>query len=196
MLKLHFLPKETGRLRYINNWLTMTVIILALYIMLMPLLPQAEWWVKEESPLQTWTSERVDAAEPIIKDNRLFIPSLGMSQQIHDGGIEQLRKGVWRRPNTSTPNQNSNTVLVGHRFTYDGDGVFYHLDKVKTSDKITVHWSGKAYNYVVDDILVVKASAVEIESPTDDATLTIYTCTPLWSAKDRLVIRAHLEESV
>jgi sortase (surface protein transpeptidase) len=31
-----------------------------------------------------------------------------------------------------------------------------------------------------------------VEAPTDEHILTLYTCTPLWSAKDRLVIKARL----
>ncbi|MDQ3123410.1 MAG: sortase [bacterium] len=179
--------------RRFNNVLTVVAVVIALYIILLPLLPQLAWWVKEQSPIKTWTSNQQEVAaeaEEPIKDNRLLIPSLSLNKEIHEGGAESLNKGVVRRGQTSTPDKGSNTVLVGHRFTYDGKGVFYHLDKVKKGDEITVHWNKKAYKYRVTEIVVVKADAIEIEAPTKDDLLTIYTCTPLWSAKDRLVIKA------
>ena len=37
---------------------------------------------------------------------------------------------------------------------------------------------------------VVEKTAVEIESPTEDDILTLYTCTPLWSSSKRLVVQA------
>jgi len=48
--------------------------------------------------------------------------------------------------------------------------------------------------YTVDRIKQVTATAVEIEAPTARPTLTLYTCTPLWNPKDRLVVTATLQE--
>lgn len=81
-------------------------------------------------------------------------------------------------------------MLVGHRFTYDGNGVFYHLDKLKVGDQLAVFWEGKKYQYTVTETKVVPATATEVEDQTQDPQLTLYTCTPLWSAKDRLVVIA------
>jgi sortase A len=57
-----------------------------------------------------------------------------------------------------------------------------------------LHWEGKPYRYMVKNILVVSPSQINIEEPTGENILTLYTCTPLWSAKDRLVIQAVQEE--
>ena len=99
-------------------------------------------------------------------------------------------------PHTSTPDKGGNTVLVGHRFTYKNpEGVFYHLDKVQLGDAITLHWQGNAYDYEVAEIKVVPANEISVEDNTAEPQLTIYTCTPLWSVKNRLVIIAKpLEE--
>jgi sortase A len=131
--------------------------------------------------------------EPIPSENTLIIKSLGMREKIFEGeSIYTVNRGVWRRPHTSTPDQGGNTVMVGHRFTYSGQSVFYNLDKVKQGDEITVFWNSKAYTYVVDGIGVVPPEAVEVEAPTAEPRLTLYTCAPLLTAKDRLVIRAKL----
>ena len=117
--------------------------------------------------------------------------SLGMEETINEGNsIATLRKGVWRLPHTSTPDKGGNTVLVGHRFTYSGQAVFYHLDKVKQGDRITIVWKGKLYSYEVKTIKVVPPTEVSVEANTKEPMLTIYTCTPLLTAKDRLVIQA------
>lgn len=102
--------------------------------------------------------------------------------------------GVWRVPTTSTPSQESNTVLVGHRFSYKNPSVFYHFDKVKKGDTIYVSWKKKIYVYRVDTIRIVTPDAKDVEAPTEDPRLTIYTCTPLWSTSHRLVIESELKK--
>lgn len=84
--------------------------------------------------------------------------------------------------------------MAGHRFTYSGKAVFYYLDKVAINDNMTLYWQGKRYDYVVTSVNVVPPTDAKLVAPTDTPTLTIYTCTPLWSAKDRLVITAKLAE--
>lgn len=184
-------------LRQFNDALTAVIVGLALYIIAAPFLPQLSFWVQEESPVKAFTSKSEDVqseAQAQATSNRLFIPRLGLSEIIQEGGVEKLKNGVVRRSHTSTPKNGSNTVLVGHRFMYDVRGVFYHLDKVEKGSEIIVHWDGKSYSYKVNDVFVVAADQVSIEAETNESVLTIYTCTPLWTAKDRLVVRAELME--
>ena len=105
-----------------------------------------------------------------------------------------VNRGVWRLPDGSMPNRDSNTVLVGHRFSYKNPSVFYHLDKVKEGDNIYVSWKKKVYLYKVDKIRTVKPDETSVEDPTQEPQLTIYTCTPLWSTSHRLVIESRLEK--
>jgi sortase A len=108
-----------------------------------------------------------------------------------------LSKGLWRRPHGSTPAKENNTVIVGHRLTYTNPrGSLYHLDKVRAGDSIGVTWDNKKYLYTVVEIKVVKADETAVEAPTDTPRLTIYTCTPLWLPKDRLVVVAELEKKL
>ncbi len=199
MIKHLFSISQTGKLRLLNNWLNIAIAVLALYIVIAPLLPQATWIVSEHTPLGNvidQSAEVTAAANESPGANRLFVPRLGLNEQIYEGGVEQLNNGVLRRNFTSTPPEESNTVLAGHRFGYDGTGVFYHLDKLRPGDEITVHWEGTSYVYAVQDSKVVTADAVYIEAPTDEPLLTLYTCTPLWNAVDRLVVTAALTSGV
>ncbi len=96
--------------------------------------------------------------------------------------------GTWHRPNTSNPGETGNSVIIAHRYTYRGASTFYNLDKLKNDDEIIVYRQGKEYDYAVTDVKTVPPSAAEIEKSTGDTRLTLYTCTPLWNAKNRLVI--------
>lgn len=129
--------------------------------------------------------------KPIPKENRLVIPSLQLDQEIYEGDYANtLEKGVWRKPYTSTPDRGGNTVLAGHRFNYSKPSVFYHLDKVKEGERFSLYWNGQEYVYEVSSIQVVSPLALEVEKSSDEPLLTIYTCTPVWSSKQRLVIQA------
>lgn len=180
-------------LRNFNHILTIIVVLLAVYIMVNPFISNFSWWVRYEAPVisRAPSLPASVSGSNILKDNTVIIPNLGLAERIYAGPTaSELNKGVWLRPNTSNPANESNTVLAGHRFTYSGQDVFYHLDKVSINDSIEIHWEGVRYEYVVKEIKVVPPTAIEVEAPTDSARLTLYTCTPLWSAKDRLVIVA------
>lgn len=124
--------------------------------------------------------------------NRLIIPSMLLDEPIFEGKTARtLRQGLWHRPLTSAPNAGGNTVIVGHRFTYSNPhGTLYHLDKVKVGDHVGLVYSGQAYRYKVQTVRVVHADDASVEAPSTEPRLTIYTCTPLWWPKDRLVVVA------
>jgi sortase A len=108
-----------------------------------------------------------------------------------------LNKGIWRWPASSTPDKGGNTVLLGHRFTYTNPrGVFYFLNKVKVGDEVGVVWQNTTYRYKVSGVKVVPPTDTSILNATEKPTLTLYTCTPLWWPKDRLVITAQLENAL
>lgn len=169
---------------------------LCVYIIAAPLLPNLTfWWNKsivKNSPPLVAAAENPEQTEAIPAENTLVIPRLNLQQPIHSGNRwEGLKKGVWQNTHASSPGDGFNTVLMGHRFTYGGPAVFYHLDKVQTGDKIIVYWQQQKYEYVVDEIIEVPPTAVEVEQKdVGREQLTIYTCTPLVTAKNRLVIKA------
>jgi sortase A len=110
-----------------------------------------------------------------------------------EASVAYLDKGPWNVYGTSTPDKGSNTVIAGHRFGFTSPyGPFYFLDKLETNDRITVDWKGTEYTYKVVGMETVPPTQVSIQDPTKNPTLTLFTCTPLWSAKDRLVVQADL----
>jgi sortase A len=188
---------HTGRLRRFNNALSAIIVLLSLYILATPWLPELDFWWRNKTGSQPELvrAEKANTEVNYPKDNTLVIPALNMQELIHEGnGEDVLMKGIWHRPQTGSPDKPGNTVLAGHRFTYSNPAVFYHLDKVKMGDEIIVYWQSKKYVYQVTGIYEVSPSAVEVEKATAEPKLTLYTCTPLWTSKNRLVIEAGLKE--
>ena len=190
-------------LRMANNLMTAVIVSINLYIIALPILPQFKLWRDKRGAIATagipyktnlsGEQDKNDKRTETPKDNRVIIPKLALNEFIYEGSSPYLvNKGVWARPKTSTPDKGSNTVLVGHRFTYDGPATFYHLDKVIAGDKVIIFWHGVEYDYEVTGSKIVAPTAVEVEAPTSEPTLTIYTCTPLWTAKNRLVLTTKL----
>ena len=182
------------RLPIINRLLLTAIILINAYIILLPFLPKVSYEVSKFTS-DTKSINTPEERKAIDRSkNHVVIPSMNLNEFIWVGNNEKLvNKGIWHIPHSSTPDKGSNTVLVGHRFTYKNTAVLYHLDKVKTGDPIAVAWDGKLYNYVVSESKIVKPSDVYVEDPTEDSILTIYTCNPVWSTRERLVVVARLE---
>ena len=128
---------------------------------------------------------------------RLVVPAMLLNEPINEGAnLSALNHGgTWRRPKTSTPDAGGNTVIVAHRYTYTNPrGTFYFLNKIKVGDEIGVFWHGKRYVYRTTSVRTVNPNDTTVEAPTKNAQLTLYTCTPLWLPKDRLVVIAELEK--
>lgn len=184
-------------LKRLNNYLTIAVIALGIYIIVAPFLPLLASRVhnlnkQPATDVSVAVSNKVSTL-PISNDEVLAIPRLDLTETIHTGSsVYELNKGVWLVPHTSSPDQGSNTVIIGHRFTYAGPAVFYFLDKVQLNDRITIDWQHKQYTYQVTSIKVVSPTEIAVQNPTSKAQLTLYTCTPLITAKNRLVITAPL----
>lgn len=133
------------------------------------------------------------AVKPKPRDNRLVIPKIGVDVAIvvSPNQEEALAKGIWHIPGTSFPDRGGNTVLSGHRFRFlSGNRTLYLLDKLKKGDPVIIYWKGKEYDYIVRGERIVKPNQVEILDNTNKPRLTIFTCAPLFSTKERLVLIA------
>jgi LPXTG-site transpeptidase (sortase) family protein len=187
------------RLNHINTALLIAIVIINGYILVMPALPSFLFWIRQDEAAVSALQKRVDANPHVGRPdaatqqpNSLVIPRLQLDEQVLAGqSAAVLKQGLWLRPQGSKPYEGGNTVIAGHRFTYtDPQGSFYHLDKMQLGDRIALFWEGKRYVYRVTEMKTVKANQIEIEQATDTARLTLYTCTPLWLPKDRLVVVA------
>lgn len=206
----HHAPR-LGEKHYLilNHVLLLILVILSGYILFIPFLPEfyeiynkafdrtKGYKYKSRLASSEIQSKKIDtqSLKKVPNDGDfMVIPKIGVDTPITEGiGPEALSKGVWRRPQSSTPDAGGNTVITGHRFLYaSGPKTFYHLDKMSLGDRFFIFWDGKEYDYEVEEIFTVTPDRVDIEDNTDRSIVTLYTCTPLWSATHRLVVRAKL----
>lgn len=123
-----------------------------------------------------------------VSDDPLFV--------VDGVGYEQLRRGPGHYPDTAAPGAQGNFAVAGHRTTYGAP--FYSLDELRAGDEVRVtDGSGQRHVYRVVDREVVSPTAgwVLRDDPlaTDRPTLTLTTCHPRFSARQRLVVFAELE---
>lgn len=177
---------------HINNLLSLVVVLLAIYIIGMPFLPELTLALQTKDLLQIENNLNAEDTNQQVVPNKVIIPKIGVNSLILEGSSSAvLDQGIWRRPNSSTPGIGSNTVLVGHRFLYTtGPNTFYHLPKLVAGDHITIWWDNKKYIYTVYETKIVYPVGANIEKPSEEEVLTIYTCTPLWNPTHRFVVQA------
>ena len=121
----------------------------------------------------------------------LRIPKIGVDSAVVQG-IERpdLRKGPGHYPLTPLPGQLGNAAIAGHRTTYGAP--FYRLDELVKGDDISIRTAAGTYHYAVTGQLIVPPTDVSVLDATPDATLTLTTCNPRYSARQRLVVHATL----
>ena len=122
---------------------------------------------------------------------RIIIPSAEVDDIMVEGvGREDLKKGPGHMPWTPLPGQPGNAVVSGHRTTYGAP--FFYLDQVVVGDDIYVETLIGRHTYRVREILEVEPTDVWVTDPRPGAWLTLTTCTPRYSAAQRLIIVAQL----
>lgn len=142
----------------------------------------------------------------VSQDPRLIIPKINVDVPAlydvgadHDSQMAAMAKGVahFAIPGANShPGEVGNTVLSGHSSNdlFDqGDYkfIFAQLEKLTKGDTIYANYQGKRYTYVITKMEVVKPSQVDkLIYPTDKPVLTLITCTPLGTARDRLLVTA------
>jgi LPXTG-site transpeptidase (sortase) family protein len=179
--------------RTLNDVLTFTIFLFVLFLITKPFSPYIGFLFAEKKSFPQYVQPQSNV--PIPSGKRLIIPSIKMDEVVYEGEASStVHKGVWFRPNSQPPNTGGNTVLAGHRFSYSPviKQPFYFLDKVKIGDDIALVWDKKVSSYTVVSIDIVPPTATSIERNTHDDRLTLYTCTPLWTAQYRLVITAKM----
>lgn len=124
---------------------------------------------------------------------RLVVPSLGLEAIVFEGvGTETLAKGPGHIPGTPIPGQPGNSVISGHRTTYGRP--FYDFDLLAAGDRIEIETSIGNHVYEVRESFIVEPTDVWVTDDRPGAWLTLTTCHPRFSARQRLIITAELVE--
>lgn len=120
------------------------------------------------------------------------IPAIGLDQVLVEGvGKDELAKGPGHYAHSVMPGELGNAALAGHRTTYGAP--FNRIDELKPGDPIVVTTLDGAFTYRVSEQRIVAPDDVSVVMPTEDARLTLTTCNPKYSARERLVVVAELE---
>lgn len=192
--------------------LDVLVISLALYLMLLPILPEIKYRIFElfkndDSFEDVETVESLDVNTKRIlaglptadfqeSPERIIIDKIGVNAPIVESSDpdEGLSRGAWRDPSGSTPGSAGNTIITGHRFKYlpPSNLTFYLLHKLEVNDKFSIVWKGELYHYVVREKKIVAPTELDILEQAEKSIVTIYTCDPIYSQKNRLVIVGEL----
>lgn len=172
------------------------------FLLLQPFFPSIGYSVRTavsgDNAVPLLPSFREPTDEPtaaIAGESTLTIPKIGVAIAVIEGDDERaLDSGAWRVPTTSANPTLGNMALAAHRYKRKppASETFYLLDKLEPGDELTLAWRGTAYRYAVTTTQVVEPTAVEVLAPTTEPTLTLITCTPLFSTAQRLVVTAKL----
>ena len=136
----------------------------------------------------------------------IWMPRIGMvdnkAKVVFEGvGHEDLKRGPGHYPGTALPGEVGNMVISGHRTTYGAP--FNRIDELRVGDAIVLETRDTWFTYRMVRQQIVRPSAVEVTFPVPgnrDATptkklLTLTTCNPKYSAKQRLIVTAELQSA-
>jgi sortase A len=129
----------------------------------------------------------------------LDIPKIQLDNKVVVEGVgrDELRKGPGHVPSTVPPGQPGTFGVSGHRTTYGAP--FYRLDELAKGDTITVVTREAIYTYAVTRTAIVRPTDTQVLDNvrgTDGElkpTITLTTCHPRYSARQRLVVFGDLK---
>lgn len=150
------------------------------------------------APLITMKPISVNALPaPAKSDNRIVIPKIGVNIAYGEGKASLDKGAEWRYPERGNPENGGNFIIAAHRFSIQPTPLatiekspFYSIDKLIVGDKIVVDYKGTRYGYEINKVTSVSAEQTQIEAPSEEAKLTLYSCELDGSNAGRVVITA------
>ncbi len=132
--------------------------------------------------------ETIERGDPV---GRIVIPDIGVDWIMVEGvNLTDLKKGPGHYPDTPLPGQAGNAAIAGHRTTYGAP--FANVDQLEVGDQILVSTIQGNFTYEVSETVIVKPSQVDVLEEKGDNRLTLTTCHPKYSARERMIIIGQL----
>jgi len=120
------------------------------------------------------------------------IPSINLSQGLVEGIADDvLQYYLGHFEGSAMPGEKGNFAVAGHRVS-DYSEAFVNLYKAEIGDEILVKANKKEYVYEITESFIVAPDRVDVLDDTDDATITLVTCTV--GAKERVIVKGKLVE--
>lgn len=143
---------------------------------------------------QNETQAQSAAAIPEGVMGVMVIDKIDMTAPIVEGTrIKNIQYALGHFEDTALPGDNGNFAVAGHR-SYTFGEYFSRLDELVAGDTVKVIYGSVIYTYTVDETMVVEPESIEVLDPTANATITLVTCTPKWTATHRLIVKGTLTE--
>jgi sortase A len=116
--------------------------------------------------------------------------------------VADLKRGPGRIVQSAQPGEVGNLVISGHRTTYGAP--FADVDRLVPGDAVVVETRDRWFTYRVTGTRIVAPTAVEVTLPVPgqpgaeptERLLTLTTCHPKYSARERMIVSAVLEEDL
>lgn len=133
-----------------------------------------------------------EVPDPGEAAGRIEIPAVGLDWIFVQGVTSaDLKSGPGHYPDTPMPGQAGNAAIAGHRTTYGAP--FNRIDELTPGDEIVITTVQGRFRYEVAEQLIVDPSQVEVLLPIPGRnTLTLTSCHPKYSARQRIIVRADL----
>lgn len=150
----------------------------------------------EPERVETWKGiieyfpeDPVGVGEPF---GYMTIPSIEMADVAIFEGVdrETLQSGPGHVQASPLPGQPGNAVMSGHRTTYGRP--FFDFDLLVVGDEIEVETAIGIHLYAIREVHVVAPTDVWVADPRPGGWLTLTTCEPKFSARQRLVVFAEM----
>jgi sortase A len=117
------------------------------------------------------------------------IPALDVDMAFVEGvGLDSLAEGPGHYPDTPMPGKKGNVGIAGHRTTHAAP--FWSLNALKPGDQIILETRKGRFVYEVQWVKIVASNAWWVVAPTDGPTLTLTSCYPRFSSRQRIAVRA------
>lgn len=126
----------------------------------------------------------------------LKIPKLDLAVNIFEGSAqEQLILGAGHVRGTPMPKEPGNVCIAGHRVTARMHPL-RHMDKMQSGDFVFVISEGHVFKYETLEVFAVANTETWVMQPVEgeDHLLTLISCHPPGSARQRLILRGRLLE--
>ena len=131
------------------------------------------------------------AVDPVREVGHIRIPAIDVDETVWFGvSAPTIDRGVAWWPGTAEFGHLGNVVLAGHRT--DRPRPFYAVDRLVPGDRIILEAEGREHTYEVTESFIVEPSALWIVGQSREHTLTLFSCHPLFSEAQRIVVRARL----
>ena len=122
---------------------------------------------------------------------RVRIPRIGVDKIVVQGvSLSDLKKGPGHYPDSPLPGQRGNAAIAGHRTTYGAP--FNRINELEPGDEILVETVQGTFLYAVSEQLIVSPKQVEVLADAGDDRLTLTSCHPEYSSRQRIVVVAQL----